>query len=323
VRCYQRHRLERQHFFHLRSVWAYGLVIHTNGPDFLSVAFHGVRGSTACHGADTARYGGNTSCVSLSAPGNDPLLFDLGTGLRYFGLSQPANTPFRGNCLLSHYHWDHVQGLPFFTPLLRADSELDIFGPAPEDGRSVAEVMNETIRPPWFPVTLDDLPGTVRFHDVGHLAAGDPGFVLAPRDESADGFEVMVREAPHSGRSAGFRVTWAGRTVTYLSDHQQPIDGPFEITEGVRELCASADVLIHDAQYTAAEFALREDWGHCTVEFAVWVAITTGVKTLVLFHHDPTHSDDLIDVLTTQAAACGRASGLEVVSAHEGLMLRV
>ena len=103
----------------------------------MKVTFHGVRGSTPCHGDDIARYGGNTSCVSVDVPGADPIVFDLGTGLRYFGAGQPQDGTFRGSCLLTHLHWDHTQGLPFFTPMLRPGAEFDIYAPVQEDGRTV------------------------------------------------------------------------------------------------------------------------------------------------------------------------------------------
>lgn len=303
-------------------VVAYGVGIGAVGHDTLGVTFHGVRGSTPCHGPDTVRYGGNTSCVSLTVPGHDPLLFDLGTGLRYFGNSVPSGRPFRGTCLLSHYHWDHVQGLPFFTPLLRPGSHLDVYGPVSGDV-SAADAMNDAIRPPRFPVTLDQLPGTVAFHDVDRLAPGDDGFVIESAEAGVPPIEVLAREVPHTDRTAGYRVTWNGRTVTYLSDHQQPVDGSFTVSDGALQLCEGADVLIHDAQFTTAEFSRRADWGHSTVEYAVWVAATTSVKTLVLFHHDPMHHDDLIDVLAANAAACAGPAGVEVVAAHEGLVLFV
>lgn len=275
----------------------------------LTVAFHGVRGSTPCHGEEITRYGGNTSSVSLSAPGNDPILFDLGTGVRYFGLDHPADRPFRGSSLVSHLHWDHVQGLPFFTPLLRSGSELDVYAPSQSDGRTVSDVMTETIRPPLFPITLAELPGEIRFHDVAdsEFAIGD--------------FDVMSRLIPHIGRTCGYRVTWQGRSVSYLSDHQQPCDGSFDVTPGALELCAGVDVLIHDAQYTPAEFELKRDWGHCMIEYAIWLAAEAGARTLVLYHHDPSHDDDRLDALAGAAAACGRARGIEVVAAYEGLRL--
>ncbi len=289
------------------------------GGDSFTVTFHGVRGSTACNGEDVARYGGNTSCVSLRVPGHDPVLFDLGTGLRYFGLAQPSDVAFRGSCLLTHLHWDHVQGLPFFTPLLRDGAELDVYAPPPGDGDTVADVMARTIKPPLFPVPLDALPGTIRFHDVG-----DHEFTIDGRSgDDSHPIDVMSRYVPHVGPTCGYRVTWNGRTVSYLSDHQQPSDGSFAATPGALELCQGADVLIHDAQYTAAEFARKNTWGHCMVEYAVWLAGEAGVRTLVLFHHDPAHDDEMVDVLAANANAAGRRRGFDVLAAREGLTLTV
>lgn len=288
------------------------------GEAAFTVTFHGVRGSTACHGDDVARYGGNTSNVSLSIPGHDPVLFDLGTGLRYFGLSQPNNVAFRGSCLLTHLHWDHVQGLPFFTPLLRDGAVLDVYAPPPGDGDSVADVMARTIRPPLFPVTIEQLPGTVAFHDIG-----DDEFSFDPVDAGALPVHVMSRHVPHVGPTCGYRVTWNGRSVSYLSDHQQPADGSFSATDGALELARGADVLIHDAQYTAAEFARKSTWGHCMIEYAVWMAGEAGARTLVLFHHDPSHDDDMVDVLAANARACAASRGIDVVAAREGMTLTV
>jgi glyoxylase-like metal-dependent hydrolase (beta-lactamase superfamily II) len=125
------------------------------------ITFHGVRGSTPCHGDSTARYGGNTSCVSVAVPGHDPVVFDLGTGLRYFGAGLPSEPVFRGTCLLSHLHWDHVQGLPFFTPLLRHGAHLDVFAPVQDDGSSPGDALYASIGPPLFPIGLHALPGNV------------------------------------------------------------------------------------------------------------------------------------------------------------------
>ncbi|MEX2628153.1 MAG: MBL fold metallo-hydrolase [Ilumatobacteraceae bacterium] len=276
----------------------------------MEITFHGVRGSTPCNDPAIARYGGNTSCVSVTAPGELPLLFDLGTGLRYFGAEQPVDRPFRGTCLLTHLHWDHLQGLPFFTPLLRDGSCLDVYAP-PHGDEGVGDVFVRTFRPPLFPVEVDSLPGRVVCHDIGD------------DDFDVGGFRVSARLVPHVGPTCGYRVEWGGRTVAYLSDHQQPCDGSFSVTPGALELCRGADVLIHDAQYTPAEFARKCDWGHSMIEYAVWLGAAADVRTLVLFHHDPTHDDELIDVLAASAAACARSSGVEVVAAREGMILHL
>lgn len=274
-----------------------------------NVTFHGVRGSTPCHGGSTARYGGNTSCVSVAVPGHDPLLFDLGTGLRYFGVAWGDERLFRGTCLLTHLHWDHVQGLPFFTPLLRQGACLDVFAPVQEDGSHPGDALQYGIGPPLFPIGLQALPGSIEVHAV------------ADDDWTIGEIAVRSRLIPHVGNTLGYRVTWHGASVAYLSDHQQMGVSHFEMTGGARELCQGVDVLIHDAQYTYDEFVRKSDWGHCTVEYALWLARECRVGTLVLFHHDPMHDDELVDSLVEAARAA--AGEMQVVAAREGLTIRV
>jgi phosphoribosyl 1,2-cyclic phosphodiesterase len=270
------------------------------------VTFHGVRGSTPCHGEAIVGYGGNTSSVSVDIPDHDPILFDLGTGLRYFGQSCPPDQPFRGTCLLSHLHWDHIQGLPFFAPLLQEGAVLKIVAPRQEPPITVAEMFAGAISPPLFPVHLVSLPGTLEFREVT-----DETITIGE-------IEVMARLIPHVGNTCGYRVTYRGVSVAYLSDHQMPSDGSFEVTAGALELCRDADLVIHDAQYTPEEFANKCDWGHCTVEYAVWVAGEAGAKQLALFHHDPTHDDAMIDRMSAAAVECGRSIGVSVFAAREG-----
>lgn len=278
----------------------------------MRVAFHGVRGSTPCHGQEIVRYGGNTSCVALDIPGHRPIIFDLGTGLRYFGQQCSLDQPFAATCLLSHLHWDHIQGLPFFKPLLRDGSDICIYAPVQEGDLTVEDVFADTIKPPLFPIHFSMLPGLIQFNEVWN-----DEFMLG------DDIEVMSRSIPHVGNTLGYRVTWGGNTVTYISDHQMPTDGSFSATPGALELCRNADVLIHDAQYTPSEFREKNNWGHCTIEYAVWLAAETGVKQLVLFHHDPAHNDDILDILTAAAIDCGTKMGVDVIAAREGLVLEL
>lgn len=273
------------------------------------VTFHGVRGSTPCHGDDIRRYGGNTSCVSVDFPGQRPIVFDMGTGLRYFGADQPHDGSFLGACLLTHLHWDHTQGLPFFTPMLRPGAEFDVYAPAQEDGRSVHEVFVTTIRPPLFPIGIDDFPGTFRFHDKGN------------EEFKIDDVRVVSRFIPHVGATLGYRIEWNGYSVAYLSDHQQPYDGSLAASDGALELADGVDLLIHDSQYTDDEFALKSTWGHCTVDYAVWFAGVARAKQLALFHHDPTRTDDAVDAIIKRACAQGRARSTKVIGAREGLVV--
>lgn len=267
-----------------------------------------MRGSTPCHGPDIVRYGGNTSCVHVDVPGHDPILLDLGTGARTFGAAWPTDVDFDGTCLLSHLHWDHVQGLPFFPPILRANGRLQLYGPRQDDGRSIGQVIDATLCPPLFPVGVADLPGEIAYHEVAddEFAIGD--------------VRVISRLVPHLGATLGYRLEWGGRSVVYISDHQQPGVDVYDAPDAVRELCDEADVLIHDAQYTRPEFAQKSTWGHCTIDFAVWLAHECSVGTLVLYHHDPAHDDDRLDELSRYAASLCRR--VRVVSAQEGRTIR-
>lgn len=280
------------------------------GGTLLNVSFFGVRGSTPCPSDANRRYGGNTSCVALESPGHAPIVLDLGTGLRFWGETLDPEVPFVGSALVTHLHWDHVQGLPFFTPVLRAGACFDVYGPPQPDHGSLSEAFNHFMRPPFFPVTTEELLGDIRFHDVWD------------DDIELDGAKVKVRSVPHVGLTNGYRVELGGRVVTYLSDHQMPADGSHEISDAVLELCDGADLLIHDAQYTVEEFPAKSTWGHCTPEFAVHVAKEAGVRRLALFHHDPAHHDGWVDDILAGARREAQGSGIdEVVAAYEGLVI--
>ena len=281
----------------------------TSGETLLNVSFYGVRGSTPCPCDENRRYGGNTSCVALDAPGHDPIVLDLGTGLRRWGQTLPRDGSFRGSALITHLHWDHVQGLPFFAPILAAGAELDIYGPAQETG-TLTDAFHQFVCPPYFPVTIEELYGRISFHDVEDA------------DLELNGAKVRARTVPHVGSTNGYRVEMGGASVAYLSDHQMPHDGSHSVSDEVLELCDGADLVIHDAQFTKAEFAEKYYWGHCTVEYAVFVAQEAGAKRLALFHHDPAHSDDDVDGLLQQARDAAEKTSLdEVVAAYEGLTL--
>ena len=274
----------------------------------MQVTFYGVRGSTPCAGEATARYGGNTASVVITQQDHDPILLDLGTGLRYFGATCDPTVPFSGHALVTHLHWDHVQGLPFSAPMLRAGDRVALYGPS-HDGVGFPEAFDQLMRPPFFPVRACELPAELTF------ATLEPGM------HDIAGAKVTALHVPHTDTTFGYRVERDGVVVAYVSDHQQPLDAD-HVDPGVLELCAGADLLIHDAQYTDAEFAMKSTWGHCTVDYALTVASRAGVKTLALFHHDPSHDDAQLDALLADAIVTGAALGItSVISAHEGLCI--
>ena len=240
-------------------------------------------------------------------------MLDLGTGLRLFGETQPKDGTFRGAAFVTHIHWDHVQGLPFFVPALRAGAHLDVYGPPQHDGLTLADAFDEFMRPPFFPVRTSDLPGDITFHDVSdtQLAVGNA--------------KVMVRAVPHVGNTNGYRVDWDGVSVAYISDHQSPTLHEAEgvtIADSVLELAQGVDVLIHDAQYWPGEWRHKNDWGHCTVDYAVHVARVAGARRLVLFHHDPAHDDSEVDRVLAHARMCAGGTCIdEVMAAYEGLTI--
>ncbi len=282
-------------------------------PAGVRVTFHGVRGSTPCEGPQYARYGGHSACVSLEADGDAPILFDLGTGLRPYGVGI-GERAWRGSVLLSHLHWDHVQGLPFFLPLHDAGSVLDVFGPRQAEG-SLAEVFGGLMRPPYFPVRATDLGGDIRFLDVGD------------DDFSIGSARVKARWVRHVGPTLGFRVEWNGVSIAYVPDHGPgcfPNDADDFVPPEILDLCEGVDLLVHDAQHTRDEYGVRQHWGHCTVDYAVHVAHAAGARCLALFHHDPAHGDDDIDrILAATASHSASVGGPEVVAASEGLVIEL
>ena len=267
----------------------------------MRLTFLGVRGSTPAPGVDFVRYGGHTSCVALAHDPQMPpvLALDAGTGLRSLtGLL--GGSAFRGSILLSHLHWDHVQGVPFFAAGDRDDARVDVYLPA-QDGRSGRDLLAQLMSPPAFPIAPEGLLGRWSFHAV------------TPGPFTAEGFEVTACDVAHKGgRTYGYRVAAAGVAVGYVPDHA-PAAG---VGDDALAALAGVDVLVHDAQFVESERARADGYGHATVADAVGLAERVGAARLVLFHHGPHRVDDALDRIADDVA-----TALPVLVARDGMVL--
>ena len=245
----------------------------------------------------------------IGIEGDDPLIVDLGTGLRAYGdvlqrEVRALGTPMHATALLTHLHFDHILGIPFFGPLHDPGARLTVYGPAQPNG-TLHDALHAAVQPPVFPIHMEQFRGELITIDVGS------------EDFSVGSAKVMARHIPHAGVTLGFRIEAEGRSIAYMSDHQAPLDRR-TIPEAVLELCQDVDLLIHDGQYTDDEFSAKADWGHSTAAYAVHVAAETGVKRLLLSHHDPSHTDRELDRILNQARRLPEAKAIEdVSSAHE------
>jgi ribonuclease BN (tRNA processing enzyme) len=258
-----------------------------------------VRGSTPAPGADFIRYGGHTSCLAIAhddaaAP---TLILDSGTGVRTVTQLLDGE-PFRGTLLLSHLHWDHVQGLPFFAAGDRDDARVALHLPEQESGEQAIAVLARMMSPPHFPMGPDELRGDWTFSSI------------APGSYEHEGFSVLAQEIPHKGgRALGYRVGDGRSTLTYMPDHCPTELGPGptgcgELHPAALELATGADALVHDSQLlTPEELATEGRFGHSAAAYAVELGRHAGVGTVVLFHHRPDRTDAQLDALAGSFAA--------------------
>ncbi len=282
------------------------------------VKFWGTRGSIPTPGPETARYGGNTPCITLAGPG--PLIIlDAGSGLRCLGHELMQAVPPRrlhADLLLSHTHWDHIQGLPFFKPLSQPGNALSIFG-APQEGVPLEEILGRQMDPMVFPVPLKALAASIHVNDI------------SPGRFEIDGYRVDAFRLRHPGTTLGYRLMPldGGREFAYLTDNELGAGGSYDLPadwrDGLLDALAGVDTLVHDAMYSEAMITARAGWGHSTPTEAIDLAAAAGCRQLVLFHHEPEHDDHDVDEMLATARRYARdtAPALTVIAAAEGMTL--
>jgi phosphoribosyl 1,2-cyclic phosphodiesterase len=275
----------------------------------MQVSFYGVRGSIPAPGPSTARYGGNTSCVDVRLADGETLILDAGTGLRELGNALLKNGESRRiHLLISHTHWDHILGLPFFAPLWRRETELVVYPMASDAQERFQRTIFDDIH---FPVSIEDIPATLRYEKPD----SDVWSVGSAR--------VRRVQLNHPGGSQGFRIEdESGASLAYLTDnelatpHQRVTD-----SETLARFAEGVDLLIHDAQYVPADMPHKRGWGHSVVDEVLRLGVLASPKRLVLYHHDPDRSDDELDAIGERASAWlgAHAPSTELGVAREGL----
>ena len=291
----------------------------------------GTRGSLAAPGTDTLRYGGNTSCVLVIGSDGEWIILDAGTGIRELGLElMAAKKPVRVHMLVTHTHWDHIQGFPFFTPIYIPGNELFIYGPRALE-KSLEEALMFQMQYSYFPVRGVELAARVKFTELGEesFSIGD--------------IEVSTKSMNHPIRVLAYKFKQKGRTAIYTGDNEPYYDvlaerarnqdsGIHRRSEFIKEcnqrvvdFCKGSDLLIADSQYTDQEYENKRGWGHSSISHVLNLSKDAGVKKLVLFHHEPTHDDKELESIERQARSkAGKMKGkFKVIGAREGMVLDV
>lgn len=307
--------MSRQEWGRLFSAWAQAMgafaqaIKRLVGGSSLQIRFWGVRGSIACGGPDYVRYGGNTSCVEADIPGLT-LIFDAGTGLRGLGEKLQRQGCKDIQLFLSHTHFDHVCGFPFFAPAYDPSVRLTVWSGHLGEAGATQAVMAKLMEAPLFPVDPGIFKAQIAYRD---FQAGETITLSA---------QTSVRTAAlnHPNGATGYRLNHAGAVCVYASDleHQGP-----EPDEALLALSETADLLIYDATYTDEAYGAHKGWGHSTWQEGVKLAHAARARTLALYHHDPSHTDPVLAQIEREAKSAGRRLGLKVFAAREGFAVKL
>jgi phosphoribosyl 1,2-cyclic phosphodiesterase len=258
----------------------------------MKITIWGARGSVPAPGPETMHYGGNTACVEVTLSDGSTLILDAGTGIRNLGLALPRDErPL--NILLTHLHLDHIQGLMFFAPLFRPESEVSIWGPASQEA-SLCDRIARYISAPLAPVEVRELPSHVSFREADQVE-----WQIGPA-------RVQAGVVNHRGPTLGYRIEDAGASLCYIPDHEPGLGTPLSELDddwiSGFELARGASLLIHDCQYTDEEYPAHLGWGHSPLADALDFGHRSGAERVLLFHHDPLHSDEFLDQLSERVA---------------------
>lgn len=294
----------------------------------MRLRFWGTRGSIATPGPGTNRYGGNTSCIELTTPTGGTIVLDCGTGARLLGnkMLVDGNGQVCATILLTHTHWDHIQGFPFFAPLFVPGNQFHVCGPD-QWHLSLRDVLAGQMEHQYFPIELDQLAAHITFQE------------LTEGTHDIAGLRVTAQQMNHPSPTLGYRIEADGASVCYLSDHEPFHEGIWRdgaepgrldsiLDQGDRrhaEYMRGADLVIHESQYTPEEYPAKRHWGHSTYDYVLQLAAAAGVRRLVLTHHDPSHDDACMDAIQNRARelASELDRNLDVTCASEGLEVRI
>jgi phosphoribosyl 1,2-cyclic phosphodiesterase len=303
----------------------------------MKIRFWGVRGSIPSPGPETGKYGGNTACIELR-PGDNGriIIIDAGSGIRMLGNELMAkdlpNGAIKAEIFLSHTHWDHIMGYPFFTPIYIPTTEIKVYGPVTFEDDPLEDVVGGQMKYRYFPVNLGELSSNIEYIRLKE----DPSIDLG------GGLRLATKLLNHPISALGYRFEYDGKVVCscydtepfrnlFATDPEDPFYDEAMAQEGeevaveqnmaLEQFFAGADLLVHDAQYTEEEYKTRVNWGHTSIEYAIGAASRAGVKKLALFHHDPDRTDEQLDALAAEYSRDGKDGGTEVFFAREGMVI--